>query len=91
MHKNSAVSQVVGLKRGRAFSRSRYIPHMESDPEKIQRARQSLVSNLTPVVARARAHSDRNYRIHTMTTFTRNYDIVVTGVIVVEEEEEDEI
>lgn len=80
----SAVEQAVGLKGGQTYSRSFYIPYDKVDPEVIKEARRNMVSYLTPVVARARAKKDRNYRIHTTAAFTSTYDVIVTGVVVVE-------
>lgn len=85
MPTESAVTQVAGMKSGHAYSRSLYFPFEKADPDSITRARRNLVSYLTPVVARARRQRKRNYKIHTMASFTGiNYDVIVTGVIVIE-------
>lgn len=85
----SAVDQTVRLKPGQTFSRSLFIPAWKVDPEEIRLARRRLVSYMTPVVARAREYKDRPYQVHTTTAFTKSYDVIVTGVVVIAEEEDE--
>lgn len=82
--RTSSVDQAVGMKGNHTYSRSLYIPYERASPEKIRDARRTLVSYLTPVVARARLQRDRNYKIHTVATLTTTYDVIVTGVICIE-------
>ncbi len=82
----SAVQQVVNLRPGQAFSRSRFIPLMEVDNNAILQAKKSIRSYLAPVVARALRVKKRDYSIHTCVAHTVNYDVVVTGIVLVDED-----
>lgn len=84
----SAVTQVISLGAGQAFSRARFIPLAEADDDAIKAARKTLMAYLSPVVARAKERREREYRVHTTVGFTRNYDVIVTGVIVAEDDDE---
>lgn len=77
----SAVQQVVNLKPGAAFSRSLYFRLGEATADRIANARKNLMSYLSPVVARAKERRNRNYRVITAVSHTKDYDVVVTGII----------
>lgn len=85
----SAVTQVVGLSKGNTFSRSLYLPSEKASPDAIKGARKTLANYLTSIVGRARAQKERRYKMHTTTAFTSEYDVVVTGVIVIEPKRRD--
>lgn len=79
----SAVEQICEMKRGQTFSRAFFLP-VGATPDEIKEARRNLTNYMAPVVARARKKRKRNYKVHTCTGFTDNYNVVVTGVITVE-------
>ena len=84
----SAVEQVVNLKPGAAFSRSLFFRLGEANAETITEARKTLMSYLSPVVARAKERRKRNYRVITSVAHTKDYDVVVTGIILRPEKKE---
>jgi len=91
MRTSSAVMQTVNLKSGQTYSRSLYIPYERADPDIIRDARRTLMGYLTPVVARARKRKDRNYKVHTVATFTTTYDVIVTGIVCIEPRRIDDV
>jgi hypothetical protein len=86
----SAVEQVANLRPGAAFSRSLFFPLGTANAERIATARKSLMSYLSPVVARAKERRPRNYRVITSVSHTKDYDIVVTGIILAPKSREDD-
>lgn len=80
----SAVRQVANLKIGEAFSRSKIV--LEPSPRAIRGTKRELMQLLSPVIARAQKVSFGAYRLHTVHAFTRDYTVVVSGVIVREPE-----
>lgn len=90
----SSVFQILTMPSGGAYSRVQYIAADDVTPEEVQKARKKLNQYLTPIVGRAKKKKNRDYRIHTVAAFTRDYDVIVTGIIVVfgdDEEDDDEI
>jgi hypothetical protein len=55
-------------------------------PHTIMNARRRITNHLTSIMSRARRHGDRGYKMHTATGLTLDYNVVVTGVIVIDEE-----
>ena len=87
---DSATSQVLALKPGQTFSRSRLIRRQELDDGVIAQTRKKIMSYLSPVVARAKQKDARTYGIHTAVAVTKDYDILVTGVIVLEGDDDED-
>ncbi len=81
----SAVKQVANLKSGETYCRAEFIPAFGVTPGKVKEARARLTQALSPVVSRARQLSFGEYEIHTIHSFTKNYDVVVAGLIVCKE------
>lgn len=82
----SAVDQVCDLEEGQAYSRSVVIPYGQG--HRIPKARRDMNSNLAPVVARAKKRDGRNYKLYTTATFAGDYSAIVTGIIVIGDNDE---
>lgn len=79
----SAAAQVAALKVGECYARTRFIAAPEVTPEAITKAKRDLSQITGPTVARAREREPTNlYRTHTVHTFTRDLDAVITAIIV---------
>jgi hypothetical protein len=80
----SAPTQVAALDVGEIYTLVRFIPSNTPNlANAIKEARKSLTQQLSSVMARARAKEpDSFYVSHTVHSFTRSYDVVVTGVVV---------
>jgi len=82
---DSIASQVADLKPGEVFSRSRFLS--SATPRDIQISRRVIVNYLTKVSSRAREKvSGVWHHIHTAVGVTQSGEVIVTGVIVAEEE-----
>jgi hypothetical protein len=82
----SAVALVTELRIGEAYAKAIYIPETEFSADEIQDARRRLMHTLSSVIARVRAKWPyRRLRIFTTIGFTNTYDVVVTGIILREE------
>lgn len=81
----SAVDEVCNLEEGKAFSKSVVIPFGQG--HRIPKARRDMHNALSPVVARAKQRDGRSYKLYTTATFAGDYSAIVTGVIVLEEDE----
>lgn len=84
----SAVKQVAALPEGETYCRAEFIPAFHSTPTRIKDAKRRLTQNMSPVVDRARQLSFADYRIHTIHSFTRDYDVVVAVIVVRQSEPE---
>src|SRR5258708_10399120 len=82
----SAVRRVARLTEGEAYSIARYIPAFRATPQTIRAAKRELSQYMSPIVARARLLSYVLYRTHTIHAFSKDYDVIVSGVIVREAE-----
>lgn len=83
----SAVQLVADLEVGEAYAKAVYLPATEFSPERVKDAKRKLMHTLSSVVARVRADYDVQLRIFTTHGFTNTYDVVVTGIIVREDDE----
>lgn len=83
-HADSAVRKIAKLQPGQAYSESRFLPASEATPDAIRTARRELLQRLSPAVADARKLSFSTYRIHTVASHTREYDILVAAAVVCE-------
>lgn len=82
----SAVKQVAALPEGETYCKAELIPAFHVKPGTIRDAKRRLAQNMSPVVDRARQLSFGDYRVHTIHSFTRNYDVVVAVIVVREPE-----
>lgn len=80
----SAVQRVARLEPGQSYAQARFIRATDATPDNIRRAKRELTQALSPVVARASKLSFAGYSTHTVHAHTKNYDVVVAGVIVCE-------
>jgi hypothetical protein len=78
----SAVRRVATLRNGETYSRALFIPGPAASPERIKTVKRQLAQSLSPVIARAKRISVGEFHLHTVCAFTRNYDVIVTGVVV---------
>jgi hypothetical protein len=81
---DSAPTQVAALDVGEIYTMVKFIPGTTPNlTNAIKEARKSLMQQLSSVMARARAREpDSVYALHTVHSFTRSYDVVVTGVVI---------
>lgn len=87
----SAVARTLGLKDGEAYGQVKFLRNHEASPDEIKTARKKLMRLMSPIISRASAKDGRSYRFYTTASFTPSYDVIVTGVIVVNDEDDDEI
>jgi hypothetical protein len=78
----SAVRQVAKLKAGDSYCRARFIPAIHVSPDAIRGSKRELSQLLSPVIARAAKLSFGDYRLLTIHSFTKDYDVVVAAIIV---------
>lgn len=80
----SAPTQVAALDVGEIYGIVRFIPgNTPNLGDAIKDARKNVMQQLSSVIARARAREpDAVYAMHTVHSFTRSYDVVVTGVVI---------
>jgi hypothetical protein len=86
-NQDSAADLISRLKVGEVFSKAVFIPGDEVTPTDILEERRKLVQILSPVVARVNKKSGSKFTMHTTTGFTRSYDVVVSAVVLREEDE----
>lgn len=78
----SAVKQVSKLTIGEAYCRARFITAYQYSPDRVREAKEGLMHDISPVVARAKKATANEYKSHTIHSFTRDYDVVVAVVVV---------
>lgn len=80
----SAVTQVVNLRRGQTYSRSIFIPVVKATRNRVVVTKRRIVGGLTPIVSRANRQKKRQtYRIYTTASLTKDCEaMIITGVIV---------
>lgn len=86
--KGSATSEVLALEIGETYARAKLIPANSRDlPLLIKQTKKEFLGLLSTIVARAlKKEPLNNYKMHTVQTFTRGYDVIVAGIIVREAE-----
>lgn len=83
----SAVKQVSNLAVGEAYCRARFISAFQYTPDRVREAKECLMHDISPVIARAKKATFNEYQSHSIHSFTRNYDVVVAVVVVRMEDE----
>lgn len=82
---DSAIARVANLKSGETYSQSRYFSASDGpiSMDAVREARRQLMHTLSSIISRVRdKNPDMELKQHTTYSFTRDLDIVVTGVIV---------
>lgn len=81
---NSAVSQVANLEVGECYTKTRVFPSTTPDmAEAVRKAKLDLTRSVSSIVSRAMEREPRkSYRTHAIHCLTRNFDVVVSAIVV---------